>query len=123
MNRHDSLVVGQSLVSGRIAMGQRLSSDDSASLAADAGTLNPGTLDVGTSNAIASDALAPEAGLAWKNPLLNAAIVCVLVLWLLAVTTSRTMFGPIHLLLVLAVILMLLRVALGRKASTKGRRR
>jgi hypothetical protein len=44
--------------------------------------------------------------------------VILLVLWLLGLVTSTTMGGFIHLLLVLAIVVVLIRVIQGRRLST-----
>lgn len=48
--------------------------------------------------------------------MLEAIAVILLVLWLLGLVSSYTMGGFIHLLLVLAIIVILLRVIQGRRA-------
>ena len=62
-------------------------------------------------------------GTAWKAsvtyygievPMLSTIIVVLLVLWLLGMVTSTTMGGLVHVLLVLAVIVVLVRVLQGR---------
>jgi len=45
---------------------------------------------------------------------LTTIIVVLLVLWLLGVTTSYTLGGLVHILLVIAIIVVLLRVIQGR---------
>jgi hypothetical protein len=44
--------------------------------------------------------------------------VILVVLWLLGLVTSTTMGGFIHLLLVLAIVVVLIRVIQGRRLST-----
>jgi hypothetical protein len=44
--------------------------------------------------------------------------VILLVLWLLGLVTSTTMGGFIHLLLVLAIVVVLIRVIQGRRLTT-----
>jgi hypothetical protein len=46
--------------------------------------------------------------------MLSTVIVVLLVLWLLGIATSYTMGGLIHILLVIAIIVVLLRVIQGR---------
>ena len=46
--------------------------------------------------------------------MLSTVIVVLIVLWLLGVVTSYTMGGLIHILLVIAIIVVLLRVIQGR---------
>ena len=46
--------------------------------------------------------------------MLTTIIVLLLVLWLLGVTTSYTLGGLVHILLVIAIIVVLLRVIQGR---------
>ena len=46
--------------------------------------------------------------------MLTTLIIVLLVLWLLGMATSYTMGGMIHLLLVLAVVVMLVRIIQGR---------
>jgi hypothetical protein len=46
--------------------------------------------------------------------MLSAVIVVLLVLWLLGVVTSYTLGGVIHLLLVIAIVIVLLRIIQGR---------
>jgi hypothetical protein len=48
--------------------------------------------------------------------MLEASAVILLVLWLLGLVSSYTLGGFIHLLLVLAIIVILLRVIQGRRA-------
>jgi len=43
-------------------------------------------------------------------------VVVLLILWLLGLVTSYTMGGLIHVLLVIAIVVVLLRVISGRKA-------
>ena len=47
--------------------------------------------------------------------MLGTLIVVLLVLWLLGVVTSYTMGGLIHVLLVIAIVVVLLRVIQGRR--------
>ncbi|MBW8867142.1 MAG: lmo0937 family membrane protein [Acidobacteria bacterium] len=46
--------------------------------------------------------------------MLSTVIVVLLVLWLLGVVTSYTLGGVIHLLLVIAIVIVLLRIIQGR---------
>ena len=46
--------------------------------------------------------------------MLSALIVILLILWLLGIVTSYTMGGLIHILLVVAIVVVLLRVIQGR---------
>jgi len=48
--------------------------------------------------------------------MLSAIVMILLVLWLLGMVTSYTMGGLIHVLLVVAVVVVLLRVIQGRRA-------
>lgn len=48
--------------------------------------------------------------------MLSAIVMILLVLWLLGMVTSYTMGGVIHLLLVVAIVVVLLRVIQGRRA-------
>ena len=47
--------------------------------------------------------------------MLETIIVVLLILWLLGLVTSYTMGGLIHILLVIAIVVVLLRVISGRK--------
>ena len=47
--------------------------------------------------------------------MLQTLIVVLLILWLLGIVTSYTMGGLIHILLVIAIIMVLLRVIQGRR--------
>jgi hypothetical protein len=49
--------------------------------------------------------------------MLETLIVVLVVLWLLGMVTSYTMGGLIHLLLVIAVVVLLLRVIQGRRIA------
>ncbi len=49
-----------------------------------------------------------------ENTVLTTLLVVLLVLWLLGMVTSYTLGGFIHLLLVIAIIVVLLRVIQGR---------
>lgn len=49
------------------------------------------------------------------HSMLNTIAVVLIVLWLLGLVTSTTMGGFIHLLLVIAIVVVLLRVISGRK--------
>lgn len=49
------------------------------------------------------------------NPLLVIVAVVLLLLWLLGLVTSYTMGGFIHVLLVIAIIVVLIRIIQGRK--------
>jgi len=48
--------------------------------------------------------------------MLYTVVVVLLILWLLGLVTSYTMGGLIHVLLVIAIVVVLLRVISGRKA-------
>jgi hypothetical protein len=50
------------------------------------------------------------------NPMLYMIAVVLLLLWLLGLVTSTTMGGFIHILLVIAIVMVLLRVISGRNA-------
>ena len=50
-----------------------------------------------------------------ENIMLSTIAVVLLVLWLLGLVTSYTMGGFVHILLVIAIIVVLLRVISGRK--------
>lgn len=47
--------------------------------------------------------------------MLNTIAVVLLILWLLGLVTSTTMGGFIHILLVIAIVVVLLRIISGRK--------
>ena len=47
--------------------------------------------------------------------MLSTLVVVLLILWLLGVVTSYTMGGLVHILLVIAIVVVLLRVIQGRK--------
>jgi len=47
--------------------------------------------------------------------MLSTIIIVLLILWLLGVVTSYTMGGFIHILLVIAIVVMLVRIIQGRK--------
>jgi hypothetical protein len=47
--------------------------------------------------------------------MLSTLLVILLILWLLGVVTSYTMGGLIHILLVLAIVVVLLRIIQGRR--------
>lgn len=49
------------------------------------------------------------------SPMLYTIAVILLILWLLGLVTSTTMGGFIHILLVIAIVVILLRVISGRK--------
>ena len=51
-----------------------------------------------------------------ENPLLETLAIIFVILWLLGMVTSYTMGGLIHILLVVAVVVVLLRVIGGRSA-------
>jgi hypothetical protein len=51
-----------------------------------------------------------------ENEMLEAIAVVLLVLWLLGLVSSYTLGGFIHVLLVLAIVVILLRVVQGRRA-------
>jgi len=51
-----------------------------------------------------------------ENEMLEAIAVVLLVLWLLGLVSSYTLGGFIHVLLVLAIVVILLRVIQGRRA-------
>jgi Family of unknown function (DUF5670) len=48
------------------------------------------------------------------NPMLSTIVVVLVLLWLLGITTAYTLGGLIHVLLVIAVVIVLLRVIQGR---------
>ena len=50
----------------------------------------------------------------WKHTMLETIVILLLVLWALGLVTSFTMGGLIHVLLVVAVVVVLLRVIRGR---------
>jgi hypothetical protein len=50
-----------------------------------------------------------------RNPMLWTIFVILLVLWLLGMVTSYTLGGFIHVLLVIAIVVVLIRVIQGRK--------
>ncbi len=50
-----------------------------------------------------------------ETPILNALVVVLLALWLLGLVSAYTMGGLIHVLLVIAIIVGLLRVIQGRR--------
>ena len=52
--------------------------------------------------------------LKWGNQMLETIIVVLVILWLLGMVTSVTAGGLIHLLLVIAIVVILLRVIGGR---------
>jgi hypothetical protein len=62
------------------------------------------------------DYVAPRRPLNKENEMLEAIAVILLVLWLLGLVSSYTLGGFIHLLLVLAIVVILLRVIQGRRA-------
>ena len=47
--------------------------------------------------------------------MLSTLVIVLLILWLLGVVTSYTMGGFIHILLVVAIVVMLVRIIQGRK--------
>ena len=51
-----------------------------------------------------------------ENPLLETLAIIFVILWLLGMVTSYTMGGLIHILLVVAVVVVLIRVIGGRSA-------
>jgi predicted ferric reductase len=51
-----------------------------------------------------------------NTPMLWTIFVILLVLWLLGMVTSYTLYGYIHLLLVIAVAVLLIRLIQGRRA-------
>jgi hypothetical protein len=51
------------------------------------------------------------------KPMLQTIVVLLVVLWLLGMVTSYTMGGFIHILLVVAVIVVLVRVIQGRRIA------
>lgn len=57
----------------------------------------------------------PSQPLPRQDPMLTIVALVLLVLWLLGVVTSTTLGGFIHILLVIAVVVILLRVINGRK--------
>jgi hypothetical protein len=50
----------------------------------------------------------------WRIPTLETIVILLVVLWLLGLVSSYTMGGLIHLLLIIAVIVLLLRLIRGR---------
>ena len=52
---------------------------------------------------------------AWEDSMLWTIVVILVVLWLLGLLTSYTMGGVIHILLVIAIIVVLVRVIQGRR--------
>jgi hypothetical protein len=52
-----------------------------------------------------------------ENAMLNILAVILIVLWLFGFFTSYTMGGAIHALFILAVILFLVRIIMGRKVT------
>ena len=61
-----------------------------------------------------TDSLAASLRLERKIIVLEALIVVLLALWLLGLVTSYTMGGLIHILLVIAIVVVLVRVIQGR---------
>ena len=55
------------------------------------------------------------AAFTWEDVMLWTICVILIVLWLLGMVTSYTMGGLIHILLVIAIIVVLVRVIQGRK--------
>ena len=51
----------------------------------------------------------------WRNKMLETIAIILLILWALGLVTSYTVGGFIHILLVVAVIMILVRVIQGRK--------
>ena len=51
----------------------------------------------------------------WENFMLWTICVVLIVLWLLGIVTSYTMGGLIHILLIIAIIMVLVRIIQGRK--------
>jgi hypothetical protein len=51
----------------------------------------------------------------WRKKMLETLAIVLVVLWLLGLVTSYTMGGLIHVLLVVAVIVILIRVIQGRR--------
>jgi hypothetical protein len=58
-----------------------------------------------------SESIQPQRG----HPMLYTIAVILLVLWLLGLVTSTTMGGFIHVLIVIALVMVLLRIIQGRK--------
>lgn len=50
-----------------------------------------------------------------KNPMLETLVIILVILWLVGLVTSYTMGGLIHILLVVAIVVVLLRVIQGRR--------
>ena len=50
----------------------------------------------------------------WRFPMLELLAVILVVMWLLGMVSSYTLSGFIHLLLVLAIVVVLIRVVQGR---------
>jgi len=57
----------------------------------------------------------PRIGSERRNAMLWTIVVILLVLWLLGLVTSYTMGGFIHILLVLAVVVLVIRLVQGRR--------
>jgi uncharacterized protein DUF5670 len=49
-----------------------------------------------------------------RNSMLSTLIIVLLILWLLGVVTSYTLGGLVHILLVVAIVVVLLRIIQGR---------
>lgn len=49
------------------------------------------------------------------NPVLETLVIILVILWLLGLVTSYTMGGLIHILLVVAIVVVLVRVIQGRR--------
>jgi hypothetical protein len=56
-----------------------------------------------------------ELNLNKRNPMLQTVAIVLIILWLLGVVTSYTMGGFIHILLVVAIVLVLVRIIQGKK--------
>jgi hypothetical protein len=50
-----------------------------------------------------------------ENPMLETLVIILVILWLVGLVTSYTMGGLIHILLVVAIVVVLLRVIQGRR--------
>lgn len=50
-----------------------------------------------------------------RNPMLETLAIVLVILWLLGVVTSYTMGGVIHILLIIAAVVILMRVIQGRR--------
>lgn len=53
--------------------------------------------------------------LKWRTPMLESLAIILIILWLLGLVSSYTMGGLIHILLVVAVVVILMRLIQGRR--------